>query len=162
MIPVIVPNIVPNLMIIVDIIHTVAIAIGAFLFLGGLFEFKKLGESRTMMSSQHSIWQPLMMIIAAACLFALPTVIKLTIFTVFGTNSPIGYTDTSSTLINDAMVAIRVLGLGSMVRGFYLLSHSGSSNAQPGNTGKAITHIVGGFLAIHVHTVYLLLVSIVS
>ena len=46
---------VANLNIIADIMQTLAVLIGLTLFVGGMFQLKRYGEMRTMMSSQMSI-----------------------------------------------------------------------------------------------------------
>ena len=49
------------------------------------------------------------------------------------------------------LVFVRVVGIGSFIRGIVLLSRSGDhQRSQPGMLGKALIHILAGVLLIHI------------
>lgn len=142
-----------NLGTIGDIIGTVALIMGIGIFLTGIFQMKKHGESRTMMSGQHTIAGPLMMLLAGAMLMALPTVIDSALLAFWGTSSPLappqapaGY----SGLETPILMFVRIIGVGSFIRGIVLLSRSGSHQGQPGTLGKALIHMFAGVLCVHI------------
>ena len=143
-----------NFQIIADILETVAVIMGVGLTLGGIFQLKKYGESRTMMSGQHSIAGPLMMLLAGAMLMILPTFIGSALLAFWGTASPLSVPGATSSsygaLETPIVIFVRVVGVGSFIRGIVLLSRTGGQQAQHGTLGKAIIHIFGGILCVHI------------
>ena len=137
-----------------SILQTVAVLIGVVLVAGAIFQFKKYGESRTMMSGQHSLAGPLMMMVAGSALLSLPLVIKMTLLAFMGSASPLSYETYAGYSIEPAIVFIRVVGIGSFIRGIVLLSRTGHQQGQPGNVTKALIHILAGALCIHVIGTY--------
>ena len=137
-----------------SILQIVAVMIGVSLMLGGLFQFKKYGEMRTQMSSQMSVAGPLMMIVAGTLLLSLPTFISTALLAVWGDASPLAYNAGSTgidALMPAILVFVRVVGIGSFIRGIVLLSRSGDhQRSQPGMLGKALIHILAGVLLIHI------------
>ena len=73
-----------NLNIIADIMQTLAILIGLALFVGGMFQLKRYGEMRTMMSSQMSIAGPLMTLIAGVAMLCAPLMIGTALVSFWG------------------------------------------------------------------------------
>lgn len=142
-----------NFATIAEILQSVAVLLGVIMTLSALFQLKKYGEQRTMMSSQHSIAGPLMMLVCGAMLLILPNFIGAILLSMFGSDTPGSYTgDTSGVgaLINPILVLIRVVGIGAFIRGIVLLSRVGSQQTQQGTAGKALIHIVAGALCIHI------------
>ncbi len=111
------------------------------------------------MSHQLSLAGPLMMFVAGSLLLALPTFIKFSLLTFMGSDNPMslyvaGYN------VNPLLVFVRIVGIGSFVRGIVLLSRSGHQQGQQGTLGKALIHMGAGILCIHVVGTYQLLTSI--
>jgi len=136
---------------------------GAAYVLGLLFMFKALyhlkiyGEARTMMSSQTSMKQPIMYIFVGAALMYYPTMRETLMTTTFGYDSPLKYSswdgpNTMQGYSTDAIFyVVQFIGLLAFIRGWVLLSHTaGQGGAQPGQFGKAMTHIFGGTLAMNI------------
>jgi intracellular multiplication protein IcmC len=142
-----------NFQIIADILETISVLMGVAFTLGGLFQLKKYGESRTMMSTQHSVVGPLLMLIAGAMLMILPTFIGAALLAFWGDSSPLspaGGSSAMSTLMPPILMFVRIVGVGSFIRGIVLLSRSGGQQAQQGTLGKALIHIFAGVLCVHV------------
>lgn len=142
-----------NFQIIADILETLALIMGVALTLGGILQLKKHGESRTMMSSQHSMAGPLMMLIAGSMLMILPTFIGSILLSFWGTSSPLQYpqslTDYNS-LMDPVLMFVRIIGIGAFIRGIFLLSRTGGQQSQQGTLGKALIHIFAGILCVHI------------
>lgn len=142
-----------NFQILADIMETVSVLMGVGLTLGGLFQMKKYGESRTMMSQQHSIAGPLVMLICGAMLMVLPTFIGTALLAFWGPRNPLSYPtglSAYSSLMEPIIMFVRIVGVGSFIRGIFLLSRSGAQQAQHGTLGKALIHILAGILCVHI------------
>src|SRR3990167_191399 len=110
--------------ILADILETVSVIMGVTLTLGGLFQMKKYGESRTMMSQQHSIAGPLVMLICGAILMILPTFIGTALLAFWGTKSPLSLStglSAYSSLMRPILMFVRIVGVGTFIRGIFLL-----------------------------------------
>lgn len=148
-----------------EIVHSVAVLLGVCMTFSGFFQLKKYGEQRTMMSSQMSMAGPLMMITAGAMLLILPDFIGAMVLSLFGTTTPGAYSGGVfyySTLIPPILIFVRVVGVGAFVRGIVLLSRVGGQQTQPGQLGKAMIHIFGGVLCIHIMGTVTLLESLMG
>lgn len=128
-----------------------------------LFCLKVYGESRTQMSGQASIKEPLVYFLVSAMLLFLPTSFETfmnstfgysqilayspttngsaILTTLFGQNSPFGYT---------VSLAVQVVGVIAFVRGWVLIARSATSGQPPGGTGQGLTHVFGGILAMNI------------
>ena len=125
-----------------------------FLF-RGVFRLKVYGDTRTMMSSQASIKEPLILLLVGAIFFYIPSGIGVLLNTTFGSDNPLSYSDwaAAGTINSQTAISIlnlvRVIGLMTFIKGWFVLSKSGGG--QQGNgMGKALTHIIGGLLAINI------------
>lgn len=149
-----------------EILESISIILGLSITLGGIFQFKKYGETRTMMSAQHSAAGPLAMVIAGGALLTLPSFIGSALLTFWGNNiSPLNYSDSIggyAALLPAILMFVRLIGVGSFIRGLVLLSRAGGHQAQPGTLAKAIIHIVGGILCLHVGATLNLLADILG
>ncbi|OGT48005.1 MAG: hypothetical protein A3E82_04395 [Gammaproteobacteria bacterium RIFCSPHIGHO2_12_FULL_38_11] len=134
-------------------IQWIAILMGVCLTLGGLFQLKRLAESRTMMSSQHSAAGPLLMLIAGAMLMILPKVIGLALLSFFGKSSPMSYEGGPSgynSLMHPILMFVRIIGVASFIRGILMIARAGGQQSQPGTVGKAIVHIFAGIMCVNI------------
>lgn len=134
--------------------QAISIAMGLGLFLGGIFQLKRYGEMRTMMSAQMSLSGPLMMVVAGCALLILPTFIEVLMLSFWGTRSPLAYTGQGlgwRSYLPAIVLFVRIIGIGSIMRGIVLLSRAGhSGQTQPGTVSKAFVHLFGGVLAVNV------------
>ena len=136
-----------------EILQSVAVILGVCMTLAGLFQLKKHGEQRTMMSTQHSLTGPLMMLLAGSMLLILPSFIGAIVLSFFGTTEPGAYSgnvSSYSSLLPPILMFVRVMGVGAFIRGIVLLSRVGGQHNQPGQLGKALMHILAGVLCVHI------------
>ncbi len=135
------------------ILQVIAIAIGLALFLGAFFKLKKYGEQRTMMSMQMTMAGPLLMIISGSALLILPTFIGTALLALWGNSNPLQYSGDTTGLgafIPPILMFVRVIGVGSFIRGLVLLARSGDHQGQQGTMGKALIHILAGILCVNI------------
>jgi intracellular multiplication protein IcmC len=139
---------------------------GAAYLMGLIYAFKAVysmkayGESRTMMSSNTSMKEPLINVIAAAGLLYLPSAVDVFMMTTFGSTNILSYdqldTDVAQyfTVANGGQALIeflQIIGIIAFIRGWVLLARSAShAGQQPGLIGKGIIHIFGGVLLINI------------
>ncbi len=145
-----------NLGILSVIMQTLAILIGLSLFVAGMFQLKRYGEMRTMMSSQMSISGPLMTIFAGVAMLFSPLMMGTLLVSFWGPSgiSDLSYQgDTSSSwaqFIDPVLMFVRLVGVYAFMRGFVMAAKTGSGHAQPGTTGKVLVHIFAGILCVHI------------
>lgn len=142
-----------NFIIMSYILQKVAVVIGVFLTFAGIMQFKKYGEQRSMMTTQMSAAGPALLVICGAALMLLPSVIGAALIAVWGNNSPLSYEGGPTgyhSLVPAIVILVRVVGVGSFIRGIVMLSKTGSQQSQPGTAGKAFMHILAGVMCIHI------------
>lgn len=128
--------------------------IGFSLAMRSIYHLKIYGELRTMMSTQTSLKTPVTLMLVAVVLMFIPTAFKMLNLTAFGYGSPLSYEDVSSTM-NPVMLKavagiVQLVGLIAFIRGWmHLVGHVQQSGGQH-TLGKALTHIIGGLLAINI------------
>jgi len=135
-----------------DVILILTYVMGVFFVLMGIFKLKRYGEMRTQMSTQMTILSPLMPIFVGTLMLIYPKFFNDTIQLFFNTNATksLNYQGADAGLeqyIKPILMLVRLIGLGAMVRGLVLLSRVGGQQSQPGSTGKALIHLIGGILA---------------
>lgn len=141
-----------NLLIIAKIMQIIGIGMGIAFIFGAMMKFKKYGEMRTMMSSQMTVYAPLSMLLAGTLLIMLPTFISTALHAFWGTDSPLSYDSGEwwGDLMEPIIVFVRIVGVGSFMRGIVLLARAGAEHNQPGTLGKALIHIFAGILCVHI------------
>lgn len=150
---------VPSLM---RLVTAFAFVTGMFLVFKSILGLKQYGESRTMMSSQHELKGPLILMMAGAALLYLPGAVNSGLTTFWTSPNPYAYqTDVSdqwSVLVNDCYLVIQLIGTIAFIRGLLIMSHLGGHSNQPGTFGKAMAHLIGGIFCINiydfVHTIW--------
>lgn len=127
---------------------------GIALMLRAVYQLKAYGELRTMMSTQTSLKVPIVMMVAAVVLMFIPTAFQVVLKTGFQYTSPLSYNQATTSISPIAMKAIvglvQIIGVISFIRGWM---HLVGNAQQPGGQhsfGRAMTHIVGGVLAINI------------
>jgi intracellular multiplication protein IcmC len=145
-----------NLGVITVIMQTLAILIGLTLFVGGMFQLKRYGEMRTMMSSQMSISGPLMTLLAGVAMLCSPLFMGTLLVSFWG---PAGISDLPyegdvssgwAQFIEPVLMFVRIIGVYAFMRGFVMAAKTGSGHAQPGTVGKVLVHIFAGILCVHI------------
>ncbi|MBS0350577.1 MAG: type IV secretion protein IcmC [Proteobacteria bacterium] len=145
-----------NLNYVADIMETIAIMLGLGLFIGGMFQLKRYGEMRTMMSSQTSIAGPLMMLLSGVALLCSPLMIGTLLVSFWGTAgaSDLPYEGSTATgwseFIPPILMLVRLVGVFSFMRGFVTAARIGSGHTQPGTIGKVLIYIFAGILSVHI------------
>lgn len=144
------------------LISGAAYLIGIAFAIKALYCLKSYGESKTMMSNNSSIKEPLAYFLVAGMLIYLPTGFQILMNSTFGPNSSIlAYADSNNPTIDalfgqDSAVGtslaliIQTIGLISFVRGWVLIAKSASQGQPPGGTGKGMIHVFGGILAMNI------------
>jgi intracellular multiplication protein IcmC len=144
-----------SITIIANTMSVIGIMLGLGLFMGGLFQLKRYGEMRTFMSHQMTIWAPGAMIFAGVLLLMLPWTVSTALLAFWGDGQtlPLAYTGSGQhdidVYIPVILAFIRVIGVGAIMRACMMLSKTGGQG-QPGQLGKALTHLFGGILCVHI------------
>lgn len=147
------------------ILQVFAIAGGLGLFMTSLFEFKRYGETRTFMSQQLTIARPLMLMMGGVMLLIMPTLIGTFMLAFWGSANPLAYQPANNSgwepLVPVIIAFVRLVGVGSFMRGIFLISRTGGAgHSQPGTLMKAVLHMFGGVLCINIVATEQLLRSI--
>ncbi len=152
-----------SLGIISHIMLVICIMLGLGLFTGAMFQLRRFAESRTYMSQQMTLWGPMTMMLAAILLLLLPFTITTSLRAFFGAGQtlPIAYQPTSEhdfdVYVPVVLAFVRLIGVGAIIRACTIFSRAGRSSGQPGLIGKALLHLFGGILCVHVlGTMYLI------
>lgn len=157
-----------NLGIVADIMQTLAILIGLALFIGGVFQLKRYGETRSMMSSQASMMGPLMAMLSGVAMLCSPLFMGTVLVSFWGTGgiSDLPYDGSGdagwSQYIEPVLMMVRLVGVYAFMRSFVMCSKTGSGHAPPGTTGKVFAYLLGGILCIHIMGTMQLIESILG
>lgn len=142
----------PNLM---RLVTAISYVLGMFMVFKGLMEFKKFGEQRTMMSSNHELKRPLIFLTVGTALLYFPTTVSVGVSTFWQYPSPLAY-DTENQgeyvqIWHSALLVIQLIGAIAFIRGLLILTqlagHGGAQNAF----GKGMAHIIGGIFCINMY-----------
>lgn len=126
----------------------------AFIF-RGIFALKVYGEMRTMQSSQTDIKIPVVLLVVGCVFIYIPSAYSIISTSFFGDGSILKYDEVNTSFSPEALRAITGLvsfiGFISFIKGWMILvdnaQHKGGGQAS---FGKAVTHIVGGLMAINI------------
>lgn len=140
-----------------------AYIIGLTFVFKALYSLKAYGESRTMMSGNTNLKEPVTYLMVGAILIYFPTAFKIFMQTTFGYSNILQYAPVNSgngainTLFGSGSavgeplsIIIRVIGLIAFIRGWILIARSASQGQPPGGTGKGFIHVFGGILAMNI------------
>jgi intracellular multiplication protein IcmC len=133
-----------------------AYIIGMIFALRALYYLKIYGQSQTMMAGHSNLKTPLILFLCSAALIFAPTAFQTITQTFFATTNPLaweppaGGMGTTTAILN----FVALVGVISFVRGWVQLSHlAQQGGSHPNAFGKAMTHIIGGVLAINIKAV---------
>lgn len=138
------------------LIQACAYIIGISYMFRAVYQLKEYGELRAMMSMQTDLRRPMIMFAVAVCLLYSPTLYNVGLQTIFAQSSPspLAYVQSDlaswSGLESIVVRVIQLIGLIAFIRGVMILATLASPQHPPGTLGKALTHIIGGILAINI------------
>lgn len=146
-------NTIPSLM---RLVTAAAYVMGISLSIKGLFELKKLGEQRSMMSSSEGgLKGPLIYLTIGSLLLFLPSALETGLSTFWAESTPYAYEtmadDSWHNMIKSVFLIVQLVGTISFIKGLIIFTHMSGQSSQPGTFGKAITHIVAGILCINMY-----------
>jgi intracellular multiplication protein IcmC len=142
---------VPDLM---RLVTALTYVMGFYFIFYGILKLKQYGESRTMMSHEHSLKGPLILLTIGAMLLYFPTTVQMGLSTFWSEPNPYGYlndTDEWSQFLSVCYLIIQFIGTVAFIRGLLILSHLSGQGGQPGSFGRGMTHIIGGVLCINIY-----------
>ncbi|KTD18373.1 hypothetical protein [Legionella jordanis] len=156
-------NIANNLLPVERLVTGAAYLIGLAFAFKAIYSLKTYGESRTMMSSNTSIKEPLAYLLVAGVFIWFPTGLAILLQTTFGSSNILAYAPVNSnnqaitavfgsgsTIGRPLAIIIQTIGVIAFVRGWVLIARSASQGQPPGGTGKGLMHVFGGILAMNV------------
>lgn len=139
---------------IAEILQVVAILSGVFVFVTGLFKLKHYGEMRTMMSAQLTLMTPLSYLLGGTALLLFPILMKTALLSFWASSTPIAYNPVNPSglegYINAVIVGVRLFGLFYFFKSITTLYKAFGQQSQPGMVGKALMHMVGAILTVHI------------
>lgn len=133
-----------------------AYVLGIFFIVLGIIKLKHFGESRTMMSHEHSLKGPLIFIVIGAMLIYLPSAVQMGLSTFWTEPCPycyekIGATDQWSDFYTLCYRIIQLVGVIAFIRGLVTLSQMGHHGGHQNTLGKGLTLIIAGILCINIY-----------
>jgi intracellular multiplication protein IcmC len=134
-----------------------AYVMGIGLYFRAIYHLKIYGDMRTMMSSNTSIKTPIIFLLIGSVFIFMPTALSIVMRSTFGysginplTDFP-GYSNHNTLAMAAVLKVVQFVGLVSFIRGWMFLVNAASAHGgQPGTTGKAFTHIIGGLMAMNI------------
>lgn len=154
-----------NIGALMEMVTGLAFVLGMYMVVKGVLELKRFGEARTMMSSEHGLKKPLILLFVGAALIFLPSTINTGLTTLWNEPNLLAYVPEEknpwSQLIANSFLILQFIGVIAFIRGLIKISHLGGHGGQPGQFGSAMTHIIGGILCINMYdTVNMILTTI--
>ena len=156
-------NIALNLIPVQRLVTGTAYVIGIMFAVKAIWTLKMYGESRTMMSGNANIKEPILYLLVAGILIYFPTGLSVVLETTFGSSNILEYAPInngtpgitalfgSTSLVGRALTTIiQTIGVIAFIRGWVLVARTASQGQPPGGTGKGLMHIFGGILAINI------------
>lgn len=149
-----VENIAKQIPAVMRLVTAISYVLGMVFIFKGVVQLKHLGESRTMMSQEHSIAGPLVYFGVGAMLLYFPTTVQVGLSTFWSNPNPYSYVQEGAQwaqLYSAVFLVIQLLGTIAFIRGLLILSHLGGGHSQQGAFGRGLTHIIGGIFCINIY-----------
>lgn len=156
-------NIANNLGPVQHLISGTAYLLGIGFAIKAIYTLKVYGESRTMMSSNSNVKEPMIYFFVAAIFLYFPTALHVFLTTTFGNSNILQYAPinsngqainvlfgTASTVGRPLAMIIQTIGGIAFIRGWVLIARSASQGQPPGGTGKGLVHVFGGIFAMNI------------
>ena len=121
-------NIAQQLPALMQMVTAIAYVIGMYFVVCGMFKLKQYGESRTMMSGQHHLKEPMFFLIVGALLLYLPSSVQVGMSTFWANPNPYGYFTQTDQWSQFLIFVFWLCSLSvpiAFIRGFVILSHLG-------------------------------------
>jgi len=140
----------------VKFIAAVSYTGGVWFIFSALHELRIYGQARTMMPTNVNLSGPVIRLMIGVLMMFFPSFIDVSIYTIwnYGSQDVLLYPSDIKAgwqdIIQGVVALTRVIGYIAFVRGLILITRSSRQGVPPGMLGKAITHIVGGILAINI------------
>lgn len=147
-------NIARQLPALTAMVSAIFYVVGFYFVIMGLIKLKHFGESRTMMSQEHSLKGPIVLLTVGTLMIYVPTAVNVGISTFWTDPNPYGYlqnTDEWSQIINICYMIVQFVGVIAFFRGLMILTQLGGHSSSPGTFGKGLTHIIGGIFCINIY-----------
>ncbi len=142
---------VPSLM---RLVTAFAYVMGFFFVIKGVMDLKHFGESRSMMSQEHSLGKPITFITVGTLLLYLPASVQTGLSTFWTSPNPYGYLSSSEAnwtdLTGAVFMVVELVGTIAFIRGLVILTQT-TGHGQPGTFSKAMAHIIAGVLCINLY-----------
>jgi intracellular multiplication protein IcmC len=143
---------VPQLM---RLITAIAYVLGMYFIINGIISLKHLGESRTMMSQEHSLTGPLVYIMVGSLLLYLPSSVQLGMNTFWTSPCPYCYAvsgDQWTQFLSICYTVVQLFGVVAFIRGLVTLTHlGGRGGGAPDTLAKGLTYIIAGIFCINIY-----------
>lgn len=127
---------------------------GMAMIFAAMYKLKQYGELRSMMSMQTDFRGPVTTIMVGTVLIYLPRGLEIMMTSFFGYDSPIAYdADESnrwSQVVSVVIYMTQIVGTAAFIKGWVLISRTVNNQGQHQMMAKAITHILGGLMAINI------------
>jgi len=140
-------------------------SIAGFVLLGvSIFRLKKHGEMRSG-GGQSRVSGAFILMFVGMILIGMPSVVKLAMFSVWGSTSPMAYDgagNVGTMLLSRVIVLVRIFGVGIFVKACLHLTKAGAEQSQPGVVGKSILYFVVAIICMNVVAAATLLETIVQ
>jgi hypothetical protein len=107
-----------------------------------------------MMSQEHHLTRPIVMIVIGSLLLYLPSAVRIGMSTFWTDPNPYGYLDQQNSweqFINVVYIVIQFIGVLAFIRGLVILSHLGGHGGHQGQLSKGLTHIIGGIFCVNIY-----------
>lgn len=141
---------IPNLM---SLVTAIAYVLGMIMIIHGVIQLKHAGESRTMMSREHSLTGPIIYIVTGTALLYIPSAVSVGTSTFWGESNPMAPAtpqDQFGDFMKIVYLIVQFIGTIAFIRGMVILSHLGGQGGQQGALSKGILHIIGGIFCINI------------
>lgn len=141
-------------------ITAVAFVSGFVFALRAIYAFKIYGEMRTMMNPQTNLRPPLTYLFIAMVLIYTPSGLQLVMETIYGYSAPqpLKYDPDAAVEVSRAIHLVfglvQLVGIIAFVRGWFFLAKNAQQGGAQHGVGKAITHIIGGIMAVNIVGTY--------
>ncbi len=130
---------------------------GFFCIFKAVYQLKQYGHGMSMMSQQHDLRGPIIMLVMGAALIWLPSAVKSMMISLFGNNDILSYpvfssVDPSFNLMGTVLTKIvSFVGIVAFIRGLLMFHSLGEGKAHGQQSfAKAATHLFGGVLALNI------------
>lgn len=145
----------------IRLVTSASYVIGMFFITMGIASLRHCGHSGQQKQGHQTTLQPILIgIFTGVCLMYLPSSMQVATATFFTNDSPISYVKDNvgqwMQFYNDMVEIIFLVGVISVIRGFFEIKSGHGQNSEKGHTGniaKGMTHIIGGVFCCNIQLV---------